>query len=103
MQHIPIRLKFSICQRSIDIVSRMEEEHGLDGDWIQGGYMYPVYDDQREEALKGLLVKQKEMNLNIDWVSPERISELAPGNFHERFTRRYFFTGRWFIMPYETG
>lgn len=71
--------KISICQHSIDIIRKMEEEHGLDVDWIQGGYMFPVYDEEKEVALKGLLVKQKEFGLNIDWVSPEKIQELAPG------------------------
>ncbi len=71
--------KINICQRSIDIVSRIKDEHGLDVDWLQGGYMFPVYDEPKEKALKKLLVKQKEFGLNIDWVSPEKVQELAPG------------------------
>jgi len=71
--------KIKICQRSIEIISRMKEEHGLNIDWIQGGYMFPVYDEKRETALKSLLVKQKDFGLNIDWVGPDKIQELAPG------------------------
>ncbi len=71
--------KIKICQMSIDIVKNMKNDHDLEVDWLQGGYMFPVYDEQREEALKGLLVKQKEFGLNIDWVSAEKILELAPG------------------------
>lgn len=71
--------KINICQKSIEIIKEIEKEHGLDVDWIQGGYVYPVYDDERENALKSLLVKQKEYGLNIDWVPAEKIKELAPG------------------------
>jgi len=71
--------KINICQQSIEIIKEIEKEHGLDVDWVQGGYVYPVYDNERENALKNLLVKQKEYGLNIDWVSAEKIQELAPG------------------------
>ena len=71
--------KINICQKSIEIIKEIEEVYNLDVDWIQGGYVYPVYDEERETALKGLLVKQKEYGLNIDWVTPEKIQELAPG------------------------
>lgn len=71
--------KITICKKSINIVKNMKDEHGLEIDWLQGGYMFPVYDDIRENALKGLLVKQKEYGLNIDWISSEKVQELAPG------------------------
>lgn len=71
--------KIGICQLSLDIFRNFEEEYGYDIDWVQGGYMYPVYDEVKEKALKDLLVIQKKYNLNIDWVSPEKIAELAPG------------------------
>lgn len=71
--------KIGICQKSIEICRNMHSEHGLEIDWIQGGYMYPVYDEMREKALKDLLVVQKSYGLNIDWISPEKVEELAPG------------------------
>lgn len=71
--------KITLCQMSLDIFRNFEHEYGFDIDWVQGGYMYPVYDETKEKALKELLVKQKSYNLNIDWVGPDRIAQLAPG------------------------
>lgn len=71
--------KIAICQDSIVQVARMHEEHGQDVNWKQGGYLYPVYTDHDEKALKDLLKVQKQFNLNIDWASPQSISELVPG------------------------
>lgn len=71
--------KIHICQRSIDIVRRMEDEFGYDVDWLQGGYLFPVYDEQKEKTLRNLLEIQQHFHLNIDWISPDEIAELAPG------------------------
>lgn len=71
--------KIKICQRSIELTKNMEKDHGLEVEWIQGGYLFPVYDEEVENALKQNLIKQKEAGLNIDWVGPEKIQELTPG------------------------
>jgi len=71
--------KIAICRDSIIQVSEMQEKHGYDVLWKQGGYLYPVYSDKDELALKSLLTIQHKFNLNIDWVSPETIRELVPG------------------------
>lgn len=71
--------KIGLCQMSLDIFKNFEEEHGFDIDWVQGGYMYPVYDEAKEKALKDLLVIQKKYNLNIDWITPDKVSQFAPG------------------------
>jgi len=71
--------KIKICQMSIDIMKNLEKEHGFDVDWISGGYMYPVYDGNKEQALKNLLKIQKSYNLNIDWIEPAKVEELVPG------------------------
>ncbi|MDA3884336.1 MAG: FAD-binding oxidoreductase [Candidatus Delongbacteria bacterium] len=71
--------KIKIGQMSIDIVQDLEKEHGLELDWITGGYLYPVYDEAKEKALKSLLVTQKEFGLNIDWIEPKKIKKLVPG------------------------
>ena len=36
--------KIKICQLTIDLMNRFESEHGIDVDWIEGGYLFPVYD-----------------------------------------------------------
>ncbi len=71
--------KIRICQMSIDIVSRLESEFGKDVDWLQGGYLFPVYDDQRETSLRKLLAVQQGFGLDIDWIDPGRVRELVPG------------------------
>lgn len=71
--------KAKICQRTIEITSRMKNEHGLVVDWIAGGYLYPVYDDKNEAVFKKLIEFQKSVGLNINWVEPSVIEKLVPG------------------------
>lgn len=71
--------KIRICLESIKIFSTMKETHGLDVEWHRGGYMYVAYDEERKQAFHKLLKIQKEAGLNIDWIEPEKVMELAPG------------------------
>lgn len=71
--------KIKICKLSIEIVSRMEREYDVGIDWIDGGYLFPVYDEKNEVALKELLKSQKKFDLNIDWIAPDNIEKLTPG------------------------
>ncbi|MFP4547507.1 MAG: NAD(P)/FAD-dependent oxidoreductase [Fidelibacterota bacterium] len=71
--------KIQICQRSLDIVRRMEPEYGFDVDWVQGGYLFPVYDHDTERKLRNLLEYQQHFHLNIDWITPKEVEQLAPG------------------------
>lgn len=85
--------KIALCQMSLDIFRNFEKEHGYDIDWVQGGYLYPVYDDAKEKALKDLLKIQKSYKLNIDWVGPDKIVELAPGISTEKLKGGTFSPG----------
>jgi sarcosine oxidase, subunit beta len=71
--------KIKICQVSIEILKNFKNEHEKEIDWIQGGYLFPVYDDTTENSLKKLLVKQKDFKLNINWVNTNKVNELVPG------------------------
>lgn len=71
--------KIQICQRSIKIVSQLEPVFGLDVDWIQGGYLYPVYDVKTELSLKALLKIQHSYGLQIEWAEPSKIVDLCLG------------------------
>jgi sarcosine oxidase subunit beta len=71
--------KIRICRESIDIVSHFKETEGIDLEWRSGGYLYVAYDEARETAFRKLLVLQKDCGLDIDWVGPDRVSELVPG------------------------
>jgi sarcosine oxidase, subunit beta len=71
--------KIKICRLSIELLKNMYNVHGKDIDWISGGYLFPVYDERTENALKNLLIKQKEFELNIDWINADKVNELVPG------------------------
>jgi sarcosine oxidase subunit beta len=71
--------KIKICQYSLDLIKNMKTEYGKDVDWVKGGYLYPAYDIEIENSLKNLLVKQKQFNLNIDWISAQDVNETVPG------------------------
>jgi len=71
--------KIGICLRSLELFSTWEESYGDHIKWKMGGYCFPVYGEREETILKSLLEIQKASNLEIDWVDPDRISELVPG------------------------
>lgn len=71
--------KISLCLESLKVFSTWQEKYGFDIGWKPGGYCFPVYDDEIENTLKGLLPYQKNYGLNIDWVGPEEIKKLIPG------------------------
>jgi sarcosine oxidase subunit beta len=71
--------KIAICQDSIKQVSEMQTRYGFDVLWKQGGYLYPVYEQEDEKALKSLLKIQKDLHLNINWIDPQEINDLVPG------------------------
>jgi len=95
--------KIRICLESIRIVSAMEEEHGLDVEWYKGGYLYVAYDEERRSAFLNLLKIQKKEGLDIDWVGPEQIAELAPGIRAEGLLGGTFSPGDGFASPLMAG
>lgn len=75
--------KISICIESLKIFSTWKETYGYDIGWKEGGYCFPVFSEEIENILKGLLPTQKKFGLEIDWVGPEQICELVPGIVQE--------------------
>lgn len=73
------KAKILCCQRSIDVFSNWEKEHGEPIDWQTGGYCFVVYTEEHEKMLKDAIIVQKSYGLDIDWVGPEKVQELAPG------------------------
>lgn len=71
--------KISIGKLSLEFFRRMKPEFGQDVDYLEGGYLFPAYNQEIEEKLKSVLIKQKQFGLHIDWISPDRIAELVPG------------------------
>ncbi len=71
--------KIKIGQMSLEIIRTMKQEHGIEVDWYQGGYLFPVFDPEHERALKKLLEIQHGFGLNINWIDEDMVEELAPG------------------------
>jgi len=51
--------KIIACHRSLEIFSSWEERCGDNIEWIQGGYVFPVYRPEEETLLKSYLPIQK--------------------------------------------
>jgi sarcosine oxidase subunit beta len=71
--------KITLCLQSLEFYSTFEERTGIDLGWVPGGYCFPVYREDEERILKGILPTQKENGLTIDWYGPEKIREFVPG------------------------
>ncbi|MFH2002820.1 MAG: FAD-binding oxidoreductase [Planctomycetota bacterium] len=71
--------KVLTCKESLEIFTTWEEKYGFHIGWKAGGYCFPVFTEEIEKVLKGILPIQKQFGLNIDWVGPDRIAELVPG------------------------
>jgi sarcosine oxidase subunit beta len=71
--------KIKICKQALEVFSGWQEETGDYIGWKKGGYSFPVYRENEEGILKGILPIQKEHGLNIDWHDAERIKEIIPG------------------------
>jgi len=75
--------KILTCGESLKIFTSWEEDYGFSVGWKPGGYCFPVFDEQIEGVLQGILPIQKEFGLEIDWVDADRVAELCPGIVRE--------------------
>jgi sarcosine oxidase, subunit beta len=71
--------KILACLRSLQILSTWQQVWGDDIEWLQGGYLYPVYRESDAELLKNLLPLQKSYGLKIDFVGPQEVAAIVPG------------------------
>lgn len=94
--------KINICLRTIEIISHLEEEYGVNVDWIAGGYLFPVYDEATENKLKALLEFQKHYHLNIDWISPDEVNKIVPGINPEKLRGGTYSPGDGSASPLKT-
>jgi sarcosine oxidase subunit beta len=70
--------KIQLCQRSLQVFSTWQETYGDDIEWRQGGYTFVAYREEEARSLKSLLVKQKALGLNIDWLEARELLEVVP-------------------------
>ena len=71
--------KILTCLRSQQILSTWKQVHGDDIEWLQGGYLYPVYRPADAEMLKSLLPLQKSHGCKIDFAGPREVAAIVPG------------------------
>ncbi|MCJ7830554.1 MAG: FAD-binding oxidoreductase [Desulfobacterales bacterium] len=71
--------KILACLRSLEIFATWEALYGDDIEWLQGGYVFPVYRETEERLLTAFLPMQKRFGLTIDYVGPEKIQLVVPG------------------------
>lgn len=71
--------KIIACKKSLAIFSSWHERYGDDIEWLKGGYLFPVYREAEEKALKSILPIQKQYSLNIDFIGPAEIRRIVPG------------------------
>ncbi len=95
--------KIKLCLKSLEIFSTWEEKHGTDIGWIKGGYCFPVYEKDDEEALKSLLPVQKDFGLDIDWIDPDKINQIIPGINMEGLRGGTYSPGDGQVSPLKTA
>ncbi|HSM90655.1 MAG TPA: FAD-binding oxidoreductase [Desulfobacterales bacterium] len=71
--------KILTCLRSQQILSTWKQVHGDDIEWLQGGYLYPVYRPADAEMLKSLLPLQKSHGCTSDVAGPREVAAIVPG------------------------
>jgi sarcosine oxidase, subunit beta len=71
--------KILTCLRSLQILSTWKQLHGDDIEWLQGGYLYPVFRPSDADLLKSLLPQQKSYGLHIDFVGAHEVCSILPG------------------------
>jgi sarcosine oxidase subunit beta len=71
--------KIHICQQSLEVFSEWQERYGDDIHFQRGGYCFPVYEEEHETSLRGLLADQVECGLNIGWIDADETARVLPG------------------------
>jgi sarcosine oxidase, subunit beta len=71
--------KIRLCLDSLRTFSTWKEQHGFDIEWHQGGYVFVAYRSAEAQVLQGLLRGQKAAGLDVDWLEPEALLQVAPG------------------------
>jgi sarcosine oxidase subunit beta len=70
--------KIQLCQRSLEVFSTWQDVFGDDIEWRRGGYSFVAYRDEEAASLKNLLLRQKALGLNIDWLDKKTLLEVVP-------------------------
>ena len=67
-----------LAMRSVELFEKFEEELGQPFDYLQKGYLIPAFTDEQVETFKKNVKMQKRLGLNVKFITPSAIKELAP-------------------------
>lgn len=70
--------KIKLCLDSLRIFSTWKEQHGLDIEWQQGGYVFVAYGEEQAQHLKELLIIQKAAGLAVEWYARADLLKIVP-------------------------
>ena len=70
--------KIRLCLRSLELFSTWQDTFGEDIEWYKGGYSFVAYREKEEQTLKKLLVTQKSLGLNINWLDRRQLLSVIP-------------------------
>jgi len=71
--------KIYLGQESLSFFKNYNDKYGYSIGWYQGGYLYPIYQENHKETLSKNVLIQQEYGLNINWFSSDEIKELVHG------------------------
>jgi sarcosine oxidase subunit beta len=71
--------KIVLCQDSLRTFSTWKAKTGTEIGWKMGGYCFPVYREQDEALLKGMMPIQHKYDLKVDWLDADGIKKVVPG------------------------
>ena len=70
--------KINLGNRSLEVFSTWQEEHGDDIEWHKGGYSFVAYQEEHAALLKALVVYQQKHALEINWLDKPDMIRLIP-------------------------
>jgi sarcosine oxidase subunit beta len=71
-------IKIRLCFRSLELFSTWLDTFGEDIEWSRGGYCFVAYREIEEQTLKKLLITQKSLGLNIEWLDKDQLLNTVP-------------------------
>jgi sarcosine oxidase subunit beta len=70
--------KIYLGNRSLEVFSNWQTQHGDDIEWHRGGYSFVAYDQKNESVLKDLIQWQQRHDLNINWLDAQELLDIVP-------------------------
>jgi len=70
--------KINLGNRSLEVFSSWQEQHGDDIEWHQGGYSFVAYEEQHATLLADLVNYQQKHDLDINWLDKQDLIQIIP-------------------------